>query len=459
MALNLSIHRGISPAVYPLVAVPLLFVPHVLVALTYWRHGIRLVFDTEFWLLPLRRLTEFRTPPAYEFSGLPAYETGETGLIFFLCLIAAWALAAFSFRRAVRSGYGFSLAALAVVPGLQFLPVFILLLLPVWDASDREGEGSTANPDMPGFNSAHILQGVLAGVAIIVAAVLVSAVSFGAYGWGLFVLTPFTVGLTTAYLANRSIPIGGGRTIVLVLVAAALGCVALITMALEGLACLVLAAPLGALVAVIGAAIGMALASAGHRRGKPLLTVAFLPAVFMLEAAMPPSASITSQDSIVIAAPPAAVWQALTSDAPVAEPAGLVGRAGLAYALGSRIVAPGLGGERLGYFSTGIARERITEWVAGRRLAFSVTRQPPAMEEMSPYRRVHAPHVNGYFLTQTTRFDLTPTADGRTRLAISTAHVLRIDPVPYWEPLARWAIHRNSQRVLRDIARKAEGAS
>ncbi|MDQ8754711.1 SRPBCC family protein [Sphingosinicella sp. LHD-64] len=447
MRQHLSIDRGLSPAVYPLAAAPLLFIPHALVALAYHRHGASLFTDAEFWLLPLRRLTELGALPAY-----------ETGLIFLLCLISTWGLAILSFRRAVSSGFGYWLAALTVIPGLQFLPVVILAVLPNWHEPDPTVDESVDQSGAAGFNSAHVLQGVLAGVAIIIAAVLVSAVTFGAYGWGLFVLTPFTVGLATAYLANRQVPVGGGRTIVLVLAAAALGCVALIMMALEGLACLVLAAPLGAVAAIAGGALGMTLADVGHRRGKPLLSVAFLPAVFMLEAAVPPAASITSQDSIVIAAPPAAVWRALTSDAPVGEPAGLVGRAGLAYALGGRIVAPGQGGERLGYFSTGHARERITDWAVGRRLAFSVTRQPPAMEEMSPYRRVHAPHVNGYFSTETTRFDLDPIGDGRTRLTISTAHVLRIDPVPYWEPLARWAIHQNSQRVLRDIGRKAEQA-
>jgi len=48
---------------------------------------------------------------------------------------------------------------------------------------------------------------------------------------------------------------------------------------------------------------------------------------------------------------------------------------------------------RLGEFSTGIARERVTEWRPSRKLAFVVESQPPMMEEMSPYRRVHAPHL------------------------------------------------------------------
>jgi hypothetical protein len=81
------------------------------------------------------------------------------------------------------------------------------------------------------------------------------------------------------------------------------------------------------------------------------------------------------------------------------------------------------------------------------------------MEEMSPYRRVHAPHVNGYFETTGTRFELQPRAGGGTRLTIRAAHVLRLDPIPYWEPLARWTVHANTVRVLEDIKAKAEAAA
>jgi hypothetical protein len=89
-------------------------------------------------------------------------------------------------------------------------------------------------------------------------------------------------------------------------------------------------------------------------------------------------------------------------------------------------------------------------------LAFAVVSQPPAMEEMSPYRRVHAPHVEGYFVTGETRFELSVRPDGGTRLRVSAGHVLRIDPAPYWEPIARLAIRDNVGRVLDDIKAKAE---
>jgi hypothetical protein len=124
--------------------------------------------------------------------------------------------------------------------------------------------------------------------------------------------------------------------------------------------------------------------------------------------------------------------------------------------LRGRLLGEGVGAERHGEFSTGGARERVTEWVPGRRLSFIVLSQPPAMEEMSPYGQVHAPHLSGYFETTTTSFELEALPGGRTRLTARAAHMLRMDPVLYWEPVARWAIHSNVRRVLHDIELKAE---
>ena len=428
-----SFGTEISVPRYAVAAPALLFSQHAAVALAFRAMGQPLAADAGFWLMPLRRL-----------SMLDGLSATAAALAFVFYVAVAWWLALLSFRRANRSSLGYTLAALTVIPVVQLAAVAALAVLPV---RGREERGETGE----GVNVAHVVQGLLAGIAIIVLAVLVSALTFGSYGWGLFVMTPFLVGVTTGYIANRSAPLETGQTRSLVLAAAGLGGLALIALSLEGFVCILMAAPLGALVAALGGMIGREMALAGHRRGKPFLSLALLPAVFALEAAMPPALAIETNETVDIAAPPAAVWRALVSDDPIAVAPGLVGRAGLAYPLRARIEGSGVGAERLGFFSTGIARERITGWEPGRRLAFRVVAQPPAMEEMSPYRRVHAPHVQGYFDTGETRFDLVPLPGGGTRLTARASHVLRIDPVLYWEPLARWAIRSNTRRVLEDV--------
>jgi hypothetical protein len=434
-----------SPLPYPAVAVPLLLVQYGVIALLYWKYAAALEPDPEFWLLPLRRIALL--------SGV----TGpDAALVFGATLLSYAALGALSFRRAARSDAGFTLAVASILPCLQLVAVAVLACLPLRSEDPEAEPEEVPEYDRPGVNAAHVLQGLFAGILLIVAALLISVLTFGAYGWGLFVMTPFLVGLATAYLANRRNPLDRHQTNLLVASALGLGALALLLLALEGVVCIVLIAPLALGLALIGGAVGRAVALRRNSRDKPLMAVALLPLVFALEAAMPPSAAIASHESIDIAAPAPAVWRAMTSGADIAEPPGLVGRAGLAYPLRGKLFGAGVGAVRVGVFSTGLARERVTEWVPGRRLAFRVLSQPPAMEEMSPYRRVHAPHVRGYFETGETRFTLTPLPGGGTRLTVAASHVLRIDPIPYWEPLARWAASANSRRVLADLKRKAE---
>ena len=444
---------GISLFLYPLLAPLLLLLQHGAVWLAFHQAGLPLQPDLEFWLIPLRKISDLRESTMTDSQMAAAFAVG---------FLSSGALAALSFRRAGRSGYGFFLAILAIVPGLQ--PFAILALSPLPLRADRDaapaaelrhqedGEEALA----PGANVAHVLQGVLAGVGIIVGAVVLSALAFGAYGAGLFLLTPVTVGMTTAYLANRRTELSSRQTNLLVLAAATLGGIALILFALEGVICLIMASPLVLPFAWLGGALGRHMAQVRNGYERPLMAIALLPALFALEGAVPPETALQTRESIDVAAPPAAVWRALTAGAPIAVPPGLAGRAGLAYPMRGSLTGSGVGATRIGYFSTGIARERVTAWQPGRQLAFRLLSQPPAMDEMSPYRRVHAPHLLGYFDTAETSFDLQPLPGGGTRLFVTASHRLRIAPVPYWEPIARWAARENSRRVLLDLKLKAE---
>jgi len=305
----------------------------------------------------------------------------------------------------------------------------------------------------------QVILGTLSGVLIILLAVAISALVFRAYGWGLFVLTPFVVGFTTGFLANRHELRSIKATNGLVLLAAALGCFGLILFALEGVICLIMASPLAAIVAIAGGALGRRAARKNKDPMSPVYCIALLPAMFAVDSLFPPAVTMLTDESIIVEASPRQVWRAVTSEEPIREPATLVGRFGLAYPKRADFSSTGVGGIRTGYFSTGEAREKITEWKEGRRLGFVVLSQPPAMKEMSPYEKVHAPHVDGYFETGETQFDIQPLGKGRSRLTIRAAHRLSIAPVAYWEPIARWAAQGNTRRVLRDLKTKAEAVT
>jgi hypothetical protein len=264
------------------------------------------------------------------------------------------------------------------------------------------------------------------------------------------------VGATTGYFANRHGEIDASRSVHLVLCATALGGIALIGFALEGAVCIVMAAPLGVVAALAGGALGRGIALSTKRSpAETVSAVALLPLVFALESAFPPTASFDTSENIVVEAPPELVWRAIVQMAPMDAPPALPFRLGVAYPLGGEIIGKGVGAVRRGEFSTGTAIEQVTEWIAQRKLTFVVLNDVPSMRELSPYQHVHAPHVVGYFRTTSTSFELLPQPGGQTQIVERTSHELKLDPVFYWLPLARWMVHENNARVLAHIRGQA----
>jgi uncharacterized membrane protein YhaH (DUF805 family) len=397
--------------------------------------------------------------PAWYGSAPPrsigAFLPGAPNLVLILLmaymLIAAWAFAALAFQRATDAGMSEWIAAFAIVPVVQ-IGVFLFLCV----CPSRGDKSVSANRQNHETQWRKAAKGVISGIALTLFAVALGALVFGSYGYGIFVVTPFVVGLTTAWFANQGADIGAPSTLRLALLASLLGGIALVVVALEGIVCIVLAAPIGAGMAAVGGLLGRAIAVRNREPRKLLSVVGVLPVVFALECILPPSAYFETEQTIMIDAPPAIVWKAIVTMRSIEEPPGLPFRLGMAYPLRGEVVGEGVGAQRRGEFSTGTAVERVTEWVPERKLAFVVVNDVPAMRELSPYEHVHAPHVSGYFRTVETSFELVEVANARTRVIERTSHELRLDPVPYWLPLARLIVSQNNGRVMRHVKQQAE---
>jgi uncharacterized membrane protein YhaH (DUF805 family) len=379
-------------------------------------------------------------------------------LVLICMLFAVWALAALSFRRAADAGVNGWIATFSIAPIIQIPLVLLLSVLPSRAVEERSPIENVSGAFSKG--GAAAAQGVVAGIGVTLAAVAASTLLFGSYGYGLFVASPFVIGAMTAYFANRIQDMGEARTTRLVLVAAALGGLALVFTALEGIVCIVLAAPLGLGVAVVGGLLGRSIALRMTRSATHTLSaVALLPIVFAAEWALPATTSFETYQTVEIDASPEAIWRAIVTMDTIDEPLALPFRLGVAHPLRGEVLSEGVGAIRRGEFSTGIAIERVTEWIPNRKLAFVVLNEVPAMRELSPYRHVHAPHVIGYFRTTLTSFELVPGPNGRTNIVERTSHELRLEPVLYWLPMARWVVTQNNARVLAHIRHQAERTS
>jgi uncharacterized membrane protein YhaH (DUF805 family) len=441
-----SFKGKIRPLPYALLCLALFVSQHLLVAGVLRAFGQPLEPDPWFLVIPLRSLS-LRAIVIFDRS---AGFIEILVLVYFL--IVAWALSSLAFRRAADAGVSEWIAAYAFVPVIQIPVILFLSVIP----SRRQVELAPEEvvPARPTWVPAA--QGVIAGIGLTLFAVAVGALVFRSYGFGMFVISPFVVGATTGYFANRHGEIDASRSVHLVLCATALGGIALIGFALEGAVCIVMAAPLGVVAALAGGALGRGIALSTKRSpAETVSAVALLPLVFALESAFPPTASFDTSETIVVEAPPELVWRAIIQMAPMDAPPALPFRLGVAYPLGGEIIGEGVGAVRRGEFSTGTAIEQVTEWIAQRKLTFVVLNDVPSMRELSPYQHVHAPHVVGYFRTTSTSFELLPQPGGQTQIVERTSHELKLDPVFYWLPLARWMVHENNARVLAHIRGQA----
>ena len=397
-----------------------------------------------FWLDPLRSL-------AYLGVGSPILLA--SGVV---TLIVWWVLAAAAWRRVQALASSPALAALVVVPIVQ-VPVLVWLALApeVAPAEPEATPEDTVAMAPPSVRAA--LQGLLAGVSLVVGGVLVSTLLFGQYGNEVFLATPFVVGVTAGYCANRDHAIGFGATQTVVAVALLLGGFMLLALAIEGGLCLILALPLIAVMGVLGGLLGRALAARRRGPGATLSSIGLLPLLLLTDQVLPPQSRFVSAESIDVAASPAAVWQSVVHMGPIPDAPRAPFRWGLAYPMRGTIRGSGVGAVREGVFSTGVAYERVTDWQPGRKLGFVVLSDPPMMAEVSPYGTLHPPHLTGYFRTADAVFTIDPIGPGRTRLTLTTHHVLDLAPLAYWTPIAQWAVHKNKRRVLAHFRDQAEG--
>jgi hypothetical protein len=157
-----------------------------------------------------------------------------------------------------------------------------------------------------------------------------------------------------------------------------------------------------------------------------------------------------------INASPDQVWPHVVGFSDLPPPSNWYFQLGIAFPKRATIQGSGVGAVRYCEFSTGPFVEPITAWEPPTRLAFDVQSQPSPMHELSPYRHVHPPHLDGYLRSKRGEFRLVDLGNGRTRLEGRTWYEYEIFPQFYWTLWTDMLIHRIHQRVLAHIKDLAE---
>ena len=377
-----------------------------------------------------------------------------------------WIGVVLTLRRLRDANLPLWMVAFFFLPFLNLIFFLILAVIPSASANAttrRAPRGfyhsvSRVVPDSE-FGSAVV--GIVVTVVLAVVATTLSARGLGNYGWGLFVGIPFFLGLNSVLIYGFHRPRSLGKCLLVSLLSVALVGTALFFIAVEGLICLVMAFPLAVVVALFGGFIGYILQQRQSFPAESLRVVSLifvlLPGLVLLESAIaeePPLYAVhTSQ---VVNAEPEKVWPKLVSFTELAQPQELLFQTGIAYPIRAEIDGTGVGAVRHCVFSTGEFVEPIKVWDEPRLLKFTVSAQPPVMNEWSPYRDLHPPHLENYLLSREGQFLLTPVAGGKTLLEGTTWYQNRFWPAAYWHVWSDFIIHRIHMRVLVHIKRLAE---
>jgi uncharacterized membrane protein YhaH (DUF805 family) len=353
-----------------------------------------------------------------------------------------------------------------------FLPflnlVFFLILAVIPSASMSmptrpvsRGFYRSVSKVVPDGELGSAVMGIVATAVLAVAATTLSARGMGNYGWGLFVGIPFFLGLNSVLIYGFHRPRSLGKCLVVSLLSVALVGAALFAIAIEGLICLLMALPLAIVVALFGGFIGYILQQRQSFPAESLrvfsLIFVLLPGLVFLESTIADELPLYEvRTSLVVNAGPNKVWQQLIAFGELKPPEELLFRTGIAYPIRAEIDGAGVGAIRHCVFSTGEFVEPIKVWDEPRLLKFVVSAQPQVMDEWSPYRDLHPPHLENYLLSREGQFLLTPIPGGRTLLEGTTWYQNRFWPAAYWHVWSDYIIHRIHMRVLAHIKVLAE---
>ena len=235
---------------------------------------------------------------------------------------------------------------------------------------------------------------------------------------------PFAMGAVSGYFWHRGkLPVAhygryGVWTILLALVGGAV-------VLREGVICLIMASPLLAAMIYLGAYVAQALLERYRKMSAHLLPLYFL--LILGDVLAPQNYQNSVADSVVIKAPPSAVWQYI-GEFPVitAAPRPWIFKLGVPPPVQSRLSGKGVGAKReCELRGPIIIEEKVTQWQPNKKLTFDITRQP------------QHPEVIGHITLQRGQFDLKDNGDGTTTLTGTSWYRLHMYPAAYYD---WWAV-------------------
>jgi len=375
-----------------------------------------------------------------------------------------WIGVVMTLKRLRSAGISTGYVFLFFVPFLNLLFFLVLALIPATGAAgvavklrQRPSWLQRMAPNSAAGSAAFSL---LITVPLGLAIMAFGSVVLQRYGWGLFIALPFTMGFGAAFLHSIRQPRSLASCISVAALSTAFLGLGILGLAFEGIICLLMAVPLALPIAIFGGMVGYVVQKHRWTEANPAFLCALLlfsPGIQWVEHVIAPKPeTFVVRSAIEINAPPEKVWKQVIAFSEIGPPQEWMFRAGIAYPVRAEIMGSGVGAERHCVFSTGAFVEPIRVWDEPHLLKFSVTSNPPPMQEWTPYAHIDPPHLHGFLISNGGQFLLTPLPGGRTRLEGTTWYHHGLWPSEYWRLWSDQIIHRIHMRVLTHIRDEAE---
>ncbi len=314
-----------------------------------------------------------------------------------------------------------------------------------------EGENSISAEKISkkGMQLFFIIQAVVLVLAIF------SLIAMGGYGWTLFCIIPFSLGITTGVYTRtyRSKKILRGVFIVLLLLCGLCGI--LLLSGVEGAICILMAAGLIMLPSLLGMAVGYLIRNA-HKIVGLVLIVLLNSSAYIYDKTDTDRIESTTSAAVLINASTQKVWEVLTHPVAYTQHKNIFFKAGVSYPTAMSVST------REGQcflacrLNNGLIDLPITQMDSLKLLRFSLPAHVMPMKELSVYDSVHAEHLEGYFKPVYGEFSITPTGQSQCRLQAETRYTYKITPVFYWRWWSDYLINTMHLHVLTDIKATAE---
>jgi len=439
-----GVSQRVGPAAYAGSGLLLMILKYGVEALIFWQFASTIFTPWDF-INPLLASRESLVRPAPEWLAW---------VLYLWTLPFLWIAVSMSIRRSADAGSSPWLGFIVLIPLVNLLFMLAMCCLP-----SQPGDYWTLFPRPTEERDRPLNAALSVAVSLILGGFMVwiSVYLLATYGASLFLGTPLLMGACAAYLYNRRVPRTYLASACLGGAAAFFGCVAMLLFALEGVVCLAMAAPMVVSVATLGGLLGKAIADASRRSGADLAAVVFvLPLWAVGESWLAKAPERVILTTVEIDAPPSAVWTNVVAFPDLPQERAWYFDWGIACPERARIVGQGVGAIRHCEFSTGAFVEPITVWDEPRRLAFNVTKQAAPMHELSLYRDIHPPHLDGFLRTTRGEFHLVSLPNAKTRLEGRTWYRSEMFPQWYWSAWSDVLIHRVHDRVLMHVKRLSE---